>query len=197
MKIGLTGSIACGKTTVSGYLQTLGYAVVDADAISHTLTAPGGAALPALRAAFGHSVFAGETLDRQALGRLVFSNPDARERLNALLHPMILDEIRRQLLLLDTPNTLVFGDIPLLYECHMADSFDRVWVLSVPRAEQIARLKARDHLSEEEAIQRIDAQMPLSQKEQLADAVIRTDGPIQETRRRIRGLLTEAEGSLL
>ena len=93
MKIGLTGSIACGKSTVSAYLRELGYPVVDADAISHALTAPGGAALDAIRAAFGDAVFDGEALSRRALGSLVFSDPHMRERLNAILHPMILSEI--------------------------------------------------------------------------------------------------------
>ena len=79
MKIGLTGSIACGKSTVSSYLRELGYFVADADAISHALTAPAGAALPALREAFGDAVFSNDTLNRQALGCLVFSDPAQRK----------------------------------------------------------------------------------------------------------------------
>ena len=98
MKIGLTGSIACGKSTVSSYLRTLGYPVVDADAISRAMTAEGGAALPAIRAAFGDTVFQADgTLDRRMLGSVVFSNAESRAKLNAILHPMILEEIRNQL----------------------------------------------------------------------------------------------------
>lgn len=192
MKIGLTGSIACGKSTVSAYLRELGYAVVDADAISHALTAPGGAALPALHQAFGDSIFNGETLDRQALGRVVFSDPAQREKLNALLHPMIIDEIAAQMKRLDCEDTLIFGDIPLLYECRMESMFDQIWVVSAPRDAQIARLCARDHLSETDAAARIDAQMPLWQKEQRADAIIRNDGSIADTQRRIRELISSA-----
>lgn len=192
MKIGLTGSIACGKSTVSSYLRELGYFVADADAISHGLTAPAGAALPALRQAFGDSVFSDDTLNRQALGCLVFSDPAQRKKLNDILHPMIISQIHAELSIHDHPDTLVFGDIPLLYECSMADMFDEVWVVSAPRSVQIARLLERDGLSEREASQRIDAQMPLEEKRRLADAVIHTDGPIEDTRKQIRALLAAA-----
>ena len=87
MKIGLTGSIACGKSTVSAYLRELGYFVADADAVSHAMTAPGGPALPALRAAFGDGIFDGNTLNRRALGSLVFASEEKRAQLNAILHP--------------------------------------------------------------------------------------------------------------
>ena len=189
MKIGLTGSIACGKSTVSAYLASLGCTIVDADAISRALTADGGAALPAVRQAFGDSVFRGESLDRRALGQLVFSDSQKRDELNAILHPLILREIARQLDTLDVPEKLVIGDIPLLYECGMQTLFDVVWVVSVPRETQIERLALRDGLDRTQAEQRIDAQMPLSQKEKLADAVIHTDGTIEQTQRQIDALL--------
>lgn len=189
MKIGLTGSIACGKSTVSAYLKSLGYAVADADAISHALTAPGGAALPAIRKTFGDSVFDGDVLDRRALGSIVFSNEKKRAQLNAILHPMIVSAIEAQLCTHDAPDTLVIGDVPLLYECDMAHMFDRVWVVSVPQDEQIARICLRDSLSREEAKRRIDAQMPLSEKRALADAVIDTSGSIENTRRQIDALI--------
>ena len=189
MKIGLTGSIACGKSTVSAYLASLGCTIVDADAISRALTADGGAALPAVRQAFGDSVFRGKSLDRRALGRLVFSDSQKRDELNAILHPLILREIARQLDTLDVPEKLVIGDIPLLYECGMQTLFDVVWVVSVPRETQIERLALRDGLDRTQAEQRIDAQMPLSQKEKLADAVIHTDGTIEQTQRQIDALL--------
>lgn len=97
MKIGLTGSIACGKSTVSQHLKQKGCQIVDADAISRALTAEGGAALPEIRKAFGDGVFSGAALDRAKLGQLVFADAQKRETLNAILHPMILAEIRRQL----------------------------------------------------------------------------------------------------
>jgi len=189
MKIGLTGSIACGKSTVSAYLKLLGYTVADADAISHSLTAPGGAALGSIRDAFGDSVFDGDVLNRRALGSMVFADPKKLETLNSILHPLIISSIEAALSSHDAPNTLVFGDVPLLYECGMAHMFDRVWVVSVPQDVQLDRICMRDGLSREEAQKRIDAQMPLHQKRALADAVIDTNGPIENTRRQIDALI--------
>lgn len=193
MKIGLTGSIACGKSTVSAYLRELGYPVVDADAISRLLTAPGGAALPALRRAFGDGVFhADGTLDRRALGSAVFADPQMRAQLNALLHPMIIGEVLRQLDEHDAPDALVFGDVPLLFECGMQAHFDRIWVVTASRQTQIDRLAVRDGLSEAEAIARIDSQMTQEEKIARADAVISTEGSIPQTQAQISRLLNDA-----
>ena len=189
MKIGLTGSIACGKSTVSQYLRELGYSVSDADAISRRLTAPGGQALPLLREAFGDEVFDGDVLSRQRLGSLVFSDAARRAQLNAILHPLILRTFQTELEAHDAPDTLVFGDVPLLYECGMAHMFDRVIVVSASRETQIARLLVRDGLSREDAQRRIDAQMPLERKCALADAVIDSDGSIENTRAQVRALI--------
>ena len=191
MKIGLTGSIACGKSTVSAYLQALSIPVVDADAISRALTAPGGEALPALRKAFGDRVFLGDELDRRALAALVFSNERERERLNALLHPRIREQIVRGLCA--HAGALVVGDIPLLFECGMETLFDRVWVVTAYRETQIARLRARDGLSRDEACARIDAQMPQEEKIRRADAVIDSNGSIEETRRQVDRLLSQLD----
>lgn len=189
MKIGLTGSIACGKSAVSQYLRELGYFVADADAISRSLTAPGGKALPLLREAFGGEVFDGDVLNRRRLGGIVFGDADKRAQLNAILHPLIIRTFQTELNEHDAPDALVFGDVPLLYECGMAQMFDRIFVVSAPRETQIARLLARDGLSREEAERRIDAQMPLAQKCALADAVIDTDGPMENTRAQVRALI--------
>lgn len=185
MKIGLTGSIACGKSTVSDYLRELGYFVADADAISRRLTAPGGLALPSLRRTFGDDIFDGDILDRRALGSIVFGDAGKRSLLNAILHPLIIGTVQAELEAHDAPDVLVFGDVPLLYECGMAHMFDRVWVVSASREVQIDRLLVRDGLPREDAERRIDAQMPLQQKCLLADAVIHTDGPIPNTRAQV------------
>ena len=189
MKIGLTGSIACGKSTVSQYLRELGYFVADADAISRSLTAPGGQALPLLREAFGDGIFDGDMLNRRRLGGIVFGDADKRAQLNAILHPLIIRTFQTELNEHDAPDTLVFGDVPLLYECGMAQMFDRIFVVSASRETQIARLLARDGLSRKDAERRIDAQMPLAQKCALADAVIDTDGPMENTRAQVRALI--------
>ena len=134
MKIGLTGSIACGKSTVSHYLRSLGYVVADADAISRALTAAGGAALPHIRRTFGDSVFFPDgTLDRRALGNIVFGNEQRRAELNALLHPLIIGEVTAQVNSAEAKTGIAFADIPLLYECGMETHFDRIWVVSASR----------------------------------------------------------------
>ena len=189
MKIGLTGSIACGKSTVSDYLRQLGYTVADADAISHALTAPNGSALPALRAAFGDSVFDGDVLNRRALGALVFSCSEKRAQLNAILHPMIIAQMNAELDAQDAQDTLVFGDVPLLFECGMEAMFERVWVVSTSAEIQLERLMTRDHLSRVEALARVQAQMPLEEKRRRADAVIDSSGTLSETRRQIDYLI--------
>ena len=190
MKIGLTGSIACGKSTVSSYLRERGYTVIDADAISHALTAPGGDALPAIREAFGDQVFSGDHLDRRALGSVVFCDGAKRAQLNAILHPMILSRIYASLEEIDAPGKLVFADVPLLYECGMEDHFDRIWVVSAEDETQLDRLMQRDSLTKEQALSRIRSQMPLEEKRRRADAVIHTDGPIPQTQRQVRRLLS-------
>ena len=190
MKIGLTGSIACGKSTVASMLREAGCPVVDADAVSRALTAPGGEALPALREAFGDAVFDGERLNRRALGELVFADAAQRERLNRLLHPLIIARVFDELSALSDAHSPVFADVPLLYECGMERGFDRVWVVAAPRAVALSRLTARDGLSEAEAARRIDAQMPLGEKLRRADAVIRTDRPLPAVRAQVLRLLS-------
>ncbi len=193
MKIGLTGSIACGKSTVSSFLRENGYTVVDADAISHALTTPGGAALPAIRKAFGDGVFSGGCLDRRALGSLVFTDSQKRAQLNAILHPMILSSIYTALEENDAPGKLIFADVPLLYECSMESHFDRVWVVAAQEETQLGRLMTRDSLTKEEALARIRSQMPLEEKRRRADAVIMTDGPIAQTQKQVRRLLASPD----
>ena len=190
MKIGLTGSIACGKSTVSSYLRTIGYTVVDADAISREITAPGGIALPALRDAFGSTVFfADGTLNRRMLANTVFGNPERLAQLNAILHPMIIGEIVRQLHEAEAGADIVFGDVPLLFECGMEEHFQQIWVVCAPQDVQIARLFERDGLSQAQALQRIQAQMPQAEKIRRADAVISTEGSIPDTQAHVRRLL--------
>lgn len=176
--IGLTGGIACGKTNLSNALRAAGAAVIDADAISRALTAPGGEALPLIRQAFGDAVFADGALSRRALGALAFSNSNALEQLNSILHPMIFERIRKEI---DAQHGIVFLDVPLLYETGMDTWCNEVWCAYLPQKEQIKRLCARDGLTHREALQRIHAQMPALEKARKADIVIRTTGSPEES----------------
>lgn len=191
--IAITGGIASGKTTVLNHLKTLGAACIDADAISRTLTAPGGAALPAIRQAFGQGVFQQDgALNRRALGALVFGDGEARGRLNAIVHPLVRAEMERQLrrLRLQGERVAVL-DVPLLYESGMETLADEVWLVAVPAEVQLQRLMARDGYTREEALARIHSQMPLEQKRARADLVIDTDLPLQALYERLTALWEE------
>lgn len=195
--IGLTGSIACGKSTVSTRLRELGAVVIDADAISRALTQDGGRALPAVRARFGDAVFAGESLDRRALGRIVFSDPHARADLEAILHPMIWADIRARLRAARESGTAIAVlDVPLLFESGMDVLCDEIFCVWTHEEIQIARLMERDGLNEAEARARIAAQMPQDAKLEKSDVHIDTSGTFEETRTRIDELYADTLKSL-
>ncbi len=175
--IGLTGGIACGKTTLAQALAEAGAPVIDADAISRALTAEGGAALPAIRAAFGDGVFQGDALDRRALAALVFAGDAARKKLEDILHPLIFTETRARLAALEASGaSAAVLDVPLLYETGMDAWCDEVWCAYVPKKEQLARLMRRDGLTRKQALARVASQMPGREKARRADRVVRTDG---------------------
>ena len=186
-KIALTGGIACGKSTVGGWLREMGAEVIDSDLISHALTSPAGEALPALWAAFGERVRnADDTLNRQALGTIVFADDAERARLNGILHPLI--EARMAEKIADCQKNglpIVILEVPLLYEADMAHIADEVWCISAPYDIQVQRLMNRNGLSREQAEARIRSQWPLAAKEALADVVIDTGKPEAEVREEV------------
>ena len=159
--LGLTGGIACGKSNVSSALRELGAEIIDGDVLSRELTAPGGEALPGIRAAFGPGVFHPDgTLDRRALGAAIFGDAEKRARLDALMQPMILRRIREELERLERAGTeIAVLDMPLLYEVGLEKLCQRVWCVTLPRETQLARLMERDHFTREEAESRLRSQM--------------------------------------
>lgn len=192
--VGLTGGIACGKSHVSRELRALGVPVMDADAISHGLTGPEGAALPAIRQAFGDGVFDGETLNRKALGALVFSDDEKRGQLEGILHPLILRTMLEETAASQAP--IVAWDVPLLYETGLDRQCDEVWCVYITLDEQLKRVMRRDHLSQQDAQARIDSQMPMEEKKARARHRISTMGARAETRRHVRGLLRDLQRRL-
>jgi len=180
LTIALTGGIACGKSTVSGMLSDLGASVIDADQISRSLTAPGGLALPAIRAAFGEGVFnADGTLDRTALSALVFHDKAAIEKLNLIIHPLVKQQMENQLAECRKQGArVVVLDVPLLFEANMQHMGDLVACVTAPQEVQIARMQSRNGYTREEAFSRIRNQMPVSEKARLSDIVIDTDKPL-------------------
>jgi dephospho-CoA kinase len=188
--IGLTGGIGSGKSTVSHLLQQLGACLVDADAIVHELQAAGSPMLEKIVEAFGPGVLtrSGE-LDREALGSLVFSDAEARQRLNAIVHPAVGVEMVRRIEAARTAGApLVVVDVPLLLETGRSDRFEAVVVVYCRESQQIERQQARDGSSREEAEQRVRAQLSIEEKRRLADHVIDNSGSMEETDRQVRAL---------
>jgi len=183
-RIGLTGNIACGKSLVLRMLAELGADVIDADQVSREVTAPGEPALEAIREAFGSSVFRADgTLDRRALGAVVFRDPEQLRRLEAILHPRIAERIRRWIAASDKPVVVI--DAIKLFESSLAAECDETWGVTCHPEQQLARLMARDGFTREEALLRIHAQPPQEEKVRRATRVIDNSGTIEETRRQV------------
>ena len=187
--IGLTGGIGSGKSTVAAILAELGAVVIDADKIGHEIYLPGTEGFERVVAEFGADVVAADgTIDRRRLGARVFAEPAALVRLNALVHPLIGDEIRRRI-----QAALAAGETtarPIVIEAAiMLEAgwrfFDRIWVVVVSREVAIARVTASRGLSRVEVEQRIDAQMSNEERRRIADAVIDNDGTPAELRAKV------------
>lgn len=186
--VGLTGGIASGKSTVVAVLRRLGCPIIDADQLARQVVQPGQPALAEIAEAFGAAVLNPDgTLNRKALGAVVFADPAARKRLEAMTHPRIA-QLRGAILaiLREQGARVVVNDIPLLYETHSEGLYDQVWVVWVDRDTQVGRLMARDGIGREEAERRLAAQMPLDAKRALADVVIDNSGSREDTERQVQ-----------
>lgn len=184
MKIGLTGGIASGKSTVSKLLVHHGAAIIDADLIAREVVLPGSAVLQQVVEKFGQAVILEDgSLHRKALSAIIFGDEQARKDLEAILHPpiraIIIDRMMR--LELEDPYRLVVVDIPLLYESRLESLFTEIMVVYVPEHIQVDRLLLRDNISKEQALSRIQSQMSIEEKRERADVVIDNSGTIKET----------------
>ena len=186
--IGLTGGIASGKTTVARMLAELGAVIVDADQISREAVMPGSAALAALVEEFGSDILLPDgTLDRAQVARTVFCDPAARKRLEAILHPAIRQLADQKLTELRKVGTeVVLYVAPLLIEAGAVSRVDEIWVVHVDQATQISRLMARDGITEQEALQRIAAQMPMEEKRKYGKVVIENGQGIDQTAKQVQ-----------
>ena len=180
LRIGLTGGIGSGKSTVSAMLAKLGAVVIDADAISRQLTAPGGAALAAIAQAFGpHMIGPDGAMDRQAMRALVFGTPDARQQLEAIIHPLVSHTIREQTQAASKAGArMVVLDIPLLVEAgdRWRKEVDKVLVVDCSTETQIERVMQRNGLQRAEVQRIIDQQARREQRAQVADIVLVNEG---------------------
>ena len=190
MVIGLTGGIATGKTTVSNYLKELGYPVIDADVVARQVVEPGTKGLRMITDTFGEKVLTSDgQLDRQQLAQLVFTSSEQLQQLNRILQPIIRERIQEPISTSKDPVVVI--DVPLLYEQHYEDLCDVVMVVSAQPQQQLERLMNRNHLTMDEAKNRVASQMPLSSKERLADVVIDNNGSVEETRQQVKRWLNQ------
>ncbi|WP_418333297.1 dephospho-CoA kinase [Pseudothauera hydrothermalis] len=186
--VGLTGGIGSGKSAVADGFARLGAAVVDTDRIAHVLTAPGGAAMAQIEAAFGPSVIAADgALDRAAMRELAFSDAAARARLEAILHPLIRSESARQCAAAQAPYVVLV--VPLLIESgHWRKRCDRLCVVDCPEALQIERVRVRSALPEAQIRAIMAAQASRAERLAVADDVIDNSGTLAELAPRIEAL---------
>ena len=187
LRVGLTGGIATGKSYCLARFAALGVPVVDADLLARDAVAPGSRALADVATRFGASILLPDgSLDRAALGRIVFTDRAARTDLEAIVHPEVYRRIGEWFAARPPATRLAIADIPLLFETGHDHDFERVIVAACDPQQQLRRLMQRDSLSEAEARARLNAQWPIEEKVARADYVIRTDGSVADTDSQVR-----------
>ncbi|PIC65264.1 dephospho-CoA kinase [Sporosarcina sp. P13] len=191
MIIGLTGSIASGKSTVATMLREKGYPIVDADVIARQVVEPGSPLLFEIKEVFGDSVIEENgSLHRENLGAIIFNDETKRRQLNELMHPVIrIQMVSQKEQYLEQEYQTVIMDIPLLFESKLHSYVDKILVVSVTKEVQKQRLIARNELTEQEADARIASQLDMNSKEQGADAVIHNNGTMEETEKQLVEIL--------
>jgi dephospho-CoA kinase len=185
MRIGLTGGVASGKSTVSAMLRELGAVVIDADLLAREVVAKGTEGLAEVVAEFGREVLTTQgEMDRPAVGAIVFADEEARRRLEAIIHPRVR-AAGAELEAAAPPGALVVHDIPLLAETGQASAFDAVLVVDVPVETQVARMVELRGMTREEAEARVAAQATREQRLAVATYVIENTGTIEDLRDRV------------
>jgi dephospho-CoA kinase len=191
--IGLTGGIASGKSIVAGILEKMGAVVIDADQLAREVVKPGTGPYQSIIETFGEKVLQPDgTLDRKALGRIVFADPNARVQLERITHPAIIKLAEERLEEERLKGTeIAIYMVPLLLEAGLASSVDEVWVVYADENTQIGRLMKRDKIGKEEALRKIAAQMPMGEKIKFGKVIIDNSGTPDETRRKVIELWRE------
>jgi dephospho-CoA kinase len=191
--VGLTGGIASGKSTVAQMFRDTGIPVICADELAHDAVRPGKPALEDIRRAFGQEVIDNSgQLDRTAMARIVFRDPDKRRVLESIIHPRVAEEQYTRIAELEREgHTVVVVDVPLLYERNWEKAFDLVVVVYLARSSQEERLIVRDGLSIDDARARLNAQMSIEEKKERADRVVDNSGGVQHTHRQVMALVSE------
>ncbi|MCD5390458.1 dephospho-CoA kinase [candidate division NPL-UPA2 bacterium] len=198
--IGITGGIACGKSTVARMFGRLGAEIIDADRIAHSVIEPGTSAWQRVVDEFGRGILNKNlAVNRRKLGRIIFADSEKRRKLEEIIHPRVIEiikktaartrksaaSVKKQQSASGLELSAIIIDAPLLIEANLVSLVEKLVVVTASRKTQIVRLR-RSGLTEGEAIRRIDSQMSLREKEALADYVIRNDGNLKETARQVR-----------
>ncbi|MFD0958351.1 dephospho-CoA kinase [Paenibacillus chungangensis] len=196
MIIGLTGGIASGKSTVARMLTDRGAALVDADEAAREVVLPGEPALEAIASTFGQAILHEDgTLNRQALGAIVFRDKELLKRLEAITHPAVRRAMSERIeqYKKEDPERLIVADVPLLYETNAEDRYEGVMVVYVPASMQIERLMKRNDMPREEAERRVSLQMDIEEKRRRADWVIDNSGSQEQTEAQIISFWTNKD----
>lgn len=189
--VGLTGGIASGKSTAATILESLGAAVVNADTLAREVVEPGREAWQEIIAAFGSEILQSDrTLDRQKLRTLIFNNPDARRKLESIIHPRVRALAERRIAEHGAAGyAVVVYEVPLLFEGRLHEWLRPVILIACDIEIQIERLQQRDGLDRVQAQKHIEAQMNLEEKRRLADYVIENNGNLEDLKRQVKAVL--------
>lgn len=188
LNVGLTGGIACGKSTVAKMFVTNGAHLIDFDTLAHELQEPEKPAWKEVVNHFGEGILQPDKkIDRVKLGNIVFADKEKLSKLNNIVHPLVYQEWHSQLekICKKERHAIVLSDIPLLFEGNMQNLFDLTMLVLIAPEEQIRRLMARNGVNKEDAEKRLKSQMPIGEKIALADIVIDNEGSIPETEKRV------------
>ena len=197
---GLTGGIACGKSTVAAFLKKLGAYVIDADQAGHELLLPESPLYLEILRRFGSGIVdPSGYIDRRRLGKIVFSAPEKLSELNALLHPLIMSRIEAEAneRLQKDSGAVIVAEAALIYEAKLAGRFWKVIVAWCRPEQQVERLLAKTALSRIQAQSRIATQMPIGEKKKLADYLVDCSGSVEETRAEVRTLFGKLQRLVL
>lgn len=192
--VGLTGGVACGKSSVARLFQDCGAVLIDADILARAVVEPGKPAFKAIVKAFGRKILSPDgTLNRTALGKIVFASPAKLKKLSAIVHPRVAREQTRMTRAIadQEPQAVIIYDAPVLIEASAHERMDKLLVVSADERTQIKRLCNRNHLSKAEALRRIKSQMPLTKKAALADYVIDGTLSYEQTKHEVERIYEE------
>ena len=192
MIIGITGSIGTGKSTVSNYLISKGYSVVDADKISKGAYNVGSNGYKAILEVFGEEILnSNGEVDRKKIKKIVFDNSNMLQRLNMAIHPIIINEIEKEIEILLESQNVVFLDAPLLIETELHKKVDKIIVVSCDKNEQINRIIKRDKITADMAISIINSQMSIDEKLKFADYIVYNNSTIENLYSQVDEIILE------